>query len=554
MTPKRAHIAYHARAILAGLCLVVVCACCRADTQQPVVAVDEFHLNYLLLNPSATWRMTMLRDELVAAGYAVREIEDPISPAELCGCSVLVVTTPQSTGDYDVSEISAIQSFAAGGGGVLICSNYSSQVQPLVDSLGFTLHNDTATDAAHNAEGYDRWVTLTGSCITNHPVTAGVGTLQCYSTSTLAPSANATPLAVTDSDALPPLTAVAQARAYGAGRVVACGSPLYLADPVPRRDIGGGRYADMLGLTAADNRRFAYNAITWLAGTTARPLVTMSLSKSVGAPGDTIDVTGTVCDAGLVGYVLEYMPTSGAGVWTRIGPVHTSSVVNGRLGEWNLAGVAPGDYTLRVRADNSVGGSASASATVHVATPLDRISNVAVMPNGAYVKLVDKEVTIGSDDLVGRIYVEEGDRSSGICVLTGAEARRGTLATITGIHNVSGASHTITAVGVSTRPRQYGGPIAPIGIANGGIREVSTGASPIGLLVKTWGVVVEANSDGFSITDGSTGQLEVLTGYARSAVTVPPVGSTVAVVGAGATYQGGAALVARETAQVLAAP
>lgn len=554
MAAKRVHAAYYARAILATVCLSVMCVCCTADTQQPIVAIDEFHLNYLLLSPAATWRLTTLRDELVAAGYAVRAIDDLISPAELYGCSVLIVTTPQSTGDYDVAELSAIQSFAAAGGGVLVCSNYTSQVQPLTTLLGFSLHNDTATDATHNAEGYDRWVTLTGSCIASHPVTAGVGTLQCYSTSTLAASANVTSLAATDSDASPPLTAVAQARAYGAGRVIVCGSPLYLADPVPHRDIGGGRYADMLGITAADNRRFVYNAITWLAGATGRPLVTMSLSKSVGASGDTIDVLGTVCDAGLIGYVLEYRPASGSGAWTQVGPVHTSSVVNGKLGEWNLAGVAPGDYTLRVTATNSVGGSASASATVHVAALLDRISNITATPDGAYVKLVDKEVTIGSADLVGSIYVEEGDRSAGICVLTSAEAPRGGLATITGIHNVSGASHTITAVTITTRPRQYGGPIAPIGVGNSAIRQVGAGATPVGLLIKTWGVVVGANNDGFVITDGSSVQLEVLTGCARSAITVPPAGSTVAVVGAGATYQGGAALVARESAQVLGVP
>ncbi len=268
--------------------------------------------------------------------------------------------------------------------------------------------------------------------------------------------------------------------------MVACGSPLYLADPVPDRDIGGGRYADMLGLTAAGNRRFAYNAITWLAGAAGRPLVTMSLSKSVGASGDTIDMNGTVCDAGLVSYVLEYRLASGIGAWTQIGPAHTSSIVNGELGEWNLTGVPPGDYSLRVTATNAVGGSYSVSGVVHVAQVLAKISDAAGTPDGAYIKLTDKEVTAGSDDLVGRIYVEEANRSSGICVLTNATALRGTLATVVGTHNVSGGSHAITAVSVSTRPRQFDGPLPAVGVANRSIKAWSAGATTAGLLIRTW--------------------------------------------------------------------
>ena len=551
-----------AHTVAVAVLLIGVCACCAADSPQPVVGVDEFHLNLLMLNPAAMFRMTMLRDELVAGGYSVQQINSPITPAALAGFAALIVTTPSDY--YDYTELNAVKGFATAGGGVFFCANYGIDnglptlwapiCQEFANSLGFTLDNNTATDSTHNASGYDRWVTFGGPCIAAHPVTGGVGVLQSFSTTTLVPSANVTTIVSTDSDAVPPLRPAVQVRDYGAGRVVLSGSPLYLADVVPDRDIGGGRKADMTGLTAAGNRRFAYNAITWLAGAAGRPLVTVSLSASIGVPGDVIDVNGTVCDANLTGYVLEYRLASGTGAWTQIGSVHTSSVVGAKLGEWNLAGVPPGDYTLRVTASNGAGGSYSVSHLVHVAYALARISDLAGTPNGTYVKLTDKEVAAGSDDLIGRIYLEESDRCSGICVLTAASALRGTLATVTGVHNVSGAAHTISAAAVTTRPKPSGGPLGPVGVVNRAVGGSSAGASTTALLVRTWGRVLGSDSNGFRITDGSPSELQVLTGYARVSIPAPAVGSTVAVVGAGASYQGGPAVVARQGAQVLALP
>jgi len=548
---------FYARTALVLLVFAAACVASHADTPQPVVGVDEFHINYLMLNPSATWKITALRDELVAGGYAVREIRDPISGAELADCDVLLVTTPQDY--YDYTELDAIASFVSGGGGVLFCSNYGTApwspiCQEFAQSLGFSLDNNSATDMAHNSNSYEYWISFTGSSIASgHPLTKGVSTLQSYRTSTLVPSANLTSIASTDSDAAPPSRPTIQACNYGAGRVIVSGSPLYFADPVPNRDIGGGRKADMLGLTAGNNRRFAYNAITWLAGASARPLVSVSLPTSVGVAGDKIEIDGTVCDAGLASYKIEYRPSGSSGAWTQLGQALTSCVVNGKLGEWNLAGVPAGDYSLRVTAANATGGSYSATALVHVAYALSKISDIAAKPDGAYVRITDKEITTGTDDLIGRIYVEETDRSSGICVLTSAPALRGSLATVTGIHSAASGVHALTAVDITTRSNPSSGRIAPVGVSNRSLGP-KTGASTAGLLVKAWGRVVGPESNGFTISDGSGTAIRVLTSYAAGTMSIPANGSTVAIIGAGGDYAGQPAIIARQAAQVLAAP
>jgi hypothetical protein len=362
----------------------------------------------------------------------------------------------------------------------------------------------------------------------------------------MAPATGATAIVSTDSDAVPASRPAMLTKTHGLGRVIVIGNPMYLADRVP--DVG------MNGLLAAGNRRFAYNAITWLAGTAARPLVTASLSKSVVVPGDTIEVNGTVCDALLSGYLLEYRPAGGIGAWTQIGATHSACVIQGKLGEWSLAGVSPGDYTLRVTATNTAGGSYSVSDTVHVAYVLSRISDVSSVPNGGYIRLVDEEVVAGSDDLVGRIYLEESDRTRGLCVVTSAEALRGTLATVTGIHSVSAGTHTVTSVDVTTRSRPSGDPLEPVGVVNGKVGGSSAGANTTGLLVKAWGTVLGSDTNGITITDGSAGTLRILTGYARDPISAPADGSTVAVVGAGADFAGGPAVVARQSLQVLATP
>jgi len=538
--------------LLLAMLLLITGIRCLADVPQPVIAVDEAHWNSLALT-SSIWRMTTLRDELVAGGYAVREIDDAITANNLSNCSVLIITTPGLP--INAGEIAAMQAFVNNGGGLLFCANngpssvWSSICQGVANAFGYILDNNTATDNIHNASGCNRWVTFGSSCLGAHPVTNGLSAIQSFSTTTLAPSANSTIIASTDADATPSLRPAIEAGSYGAGRIIISGSPLYFADTVLNRDIGGGNKADMTGLSAADNRHFAYNAVTWLAGAAGRPIVTITQAESVVAAGDTLEIDGTVCDAALVSYVLEYMPVSGAGEWIRIGTVHTDSVVRGQLGCWNLTGIAPGDYTLRVRAVNSAGASFSASELVHVAYTPGKIADLRGVPAGAYVELYDKEVVAGSDDLVGRVYLEEGDRSSGICVLTSASVNRGSLATVIGVVGMVDGAPAIIASSVTTHLQPAGDGIRAVGLKNSSAGIPDSGLSASGMLVRVWGSITGLDSDGFTITDGSSTGLKVLTNYALSPVTSPAAGM-VAVTGISTTVNGCPALIARQAADI----
>lgn len=551
------------RVLAVGLVVLLAAGCnaCLADTPQPVVGVDQYHYNLLSLSPQAVWKMATFRDELVACGYSVQAITGPITPAMLAGFDVLLVPTPDNY--YTAEELAAIQAFASSGNGVVFGANYGVQngvpthwapiCQSLANALGFTLDNNWAFDATTNAHGYGYWITFGAGAIGQHPVTSGVNSVQCYSTTTLTGPVGSTALVSTDSDATPPLRPAIVAGAYGSGNVVVAGSCLYFADVVPNRDIGGGRRADMEGLRAADNRRFAYNAITWAAGAAGRPLVQMSLSAPLGFVYDTVEISGTVCDATLTDYVIEYAPAADPNAWTQVGAPVESSVLQGALGTWDVAGVEPGSYTLRVRATNALGNSFSRSAQIEVKRPVEvnSISELRGLSDGALVKIAGREVVAGSDDLAGRIYIEEQDRTAGIAVVTSETASRGAYAEVTGVLGVVDGAPAITAIGVTVGPGPAD-PLRPLGVANSRVGAVDQGLGTAGLLVRVWGKVVGSDANGFTIDDGSLGGgLRVLTVHAHEQITPPAVDSVVSVTGIGASWQSGSALIVRDAADIL---
>lgn len=529
---------------------------CFADTAQPVVAVDQSHSN--LLRQYSPWNMSTLTNELESSGYAVKEIYGSITSEALSGCCALIITAPSLS--YFNYELSAIQDFANAGGGVMICANYGvSSTQPswvpicqnLAQKFGITLDNNSAYDSTHNMSGYPYWITFNSESIAQHPITTGVNTLQCFATTTMNTPDNASVLVSTDSDASPASRAAIIVKPYGQGRVVCCGSPLYLADPIDDLETDTGTY-DMTGLFAADNRRFAYNAITWLAGSLGRPLLSASISTPGGIAYGQVDITGTVCDASLANYVLEYAPAQDQSQWTQIGDIYTSSVVNGLLGSWDTTALAEGDYVLRVRATNTLGGVMSVSIPVKVKSlqNLAGISDAKQWPDDTLVRLVDKEVIGGSNELPGRIFVEESNRTTGITILSDRIANRGSYVSVIGTLKNVGGILTINAVDVDVK-QGPDDPIRPLYVANKNVGIPASGLSTAGILVKTCGKITSFDNDGFVITDGSLNAgLKIFTSYAGLGTLPFAEGDTVAVTGVSTAVDGVSGVVVRNSDDV----
>lgn len=107
------------------------------------------------------------------------------------------------------------------------------------------------------------------------------------------------------------------------------------------------------------------------------------------APGAVINGTVAVCgyfaSTDLAGYELEYSTGGPLPQWTRISSAATTSpAVGGVLAEWDLADLANGDYTLRLRVLESSPSGYDASASVLV-----RVNAVPLPPSGLAVDDVD---------------------------------------------------------------------------------------------------------------------------------------------------------------------
>jgi|GEM_PF-1601215 len=522
-----------------------------ADAAQPVVAVDEYHQN--ALRPNIMWNMSTLISELTAGGYAIREIKGPISSTTLAGCSELIITAPSNR--YSSDELAAVQSFTGAGGGLMLCANYGVSdgtttpwapiCQTLANNVGLSLDSTSATDNLHNADGYPYWIPFSGSSIGSHPVMTGVNSLQCFATTTMPAPTGSTMLARTDSDASPSLRPTIITKPYNFGRVILSGSPLYLANPVYEVVIND-QTMDMMGLLAADNRRFAYNAVTWLAGASGRPLVAASLTSPSCIVYDTATVTGTVCDATLAQYVLEYASLNSSN-WISIGSAQTSSVINGILGSWDVKDVEPGDYTLRVRAINIQGNQYSVCIPVTVKRLVDiaRTGDVKTLDIGELVRVTGKEVVGGSDELNGRICVEERDRLSGATILTSQSVPRGSSVTAIGTLKMVDGVLVIDAISIDAQAGSVI-PISPLGMSNRSACEASSTMGTSGVLTRAWGSVTGTDAVGFTISDGGSGDgLKIITVYARAQITPPDSGKTVVITGIRTLYNGEPCLIVR---------
>ena len=162
------------------------------------------------------------------------------------------------------------------------------------------------------------------------------------------------------------------------------------------------------------------------------------------------------------------------------------------------------------------------------------INGLKAYANGEWVVASGKIVTAVFD---GFFYIQDPDRTSGIKVITGESVAVGDLANVEGPLGTADRERHIQAgrvqnLGAATLARPLGMSNALLGGSDlvpgqsgvtGGL-----GLNNIGLLVRTWGRVVSASADSFSISDGSGVEVRVAVPVGLA---IPSEGSYVAVTG-----------------------
>ena len=147
-------------------------------------------------------------------------------------------------------------------------------------------------------------------------------------------------------------------------------------------------------------------------------------------------------------------------------------------------------------------------------------SNVATIPelkqrrDGSRIRISDKVVTAGTDQLTGCFYIEEADRTSGIKVVSNDPVQEGDLVTVTGdIVTVDGERQIVaTSVLITPQGGTVPGSLAMTVLGLGGVDlnaytpGVKDGQGPnnIGLLVTLTGRVTSPGADHFYLDDGAT--------------------------------------------------
>jgi len=142
------------------------------------------------------------------------------------------------------------------------------------------------------------------------------------------------------------------------------------------------------------------------------------------------------------------------------------------------------------------------------------IGNLVFVGSGQSVKVTNAVVTSGSGMLYDRFYVEQRDRSCGICLPFASPPggySEGDVVTVTGMLQTLNGERSI--VGASLKKTSHQAPLAPIGLptaAVGGGRIAlkqgvtgGTGANNISLLVTAWGRVTAVGWTYFYLDDGA---------------------------------------------------
>jgi len=225
---------------------------------------------------------------------------------------------------------------------------------------------------------------------------------------------------------------------------------------------------------------------------------------------------------------------------------------------WDTTQCADGTHLLEAIAyeNTTVYTQAAAKLTVQVINTVLDVSNIgglASLQEGRLVRLASKPVIAGSDAFTDGFYICEPDRSSGIRVLGAFEVATGSLVTVTGELVEVDGQRAIQAVSVTPatlmRAESASDEFKPLAMPNRFLANTGSatgfensmliyGLANVGLLVKTWGRVVQTGEQEFAISDGSLkfmneGLQEVTVSLKNltSPIDMPQIGTFVVVTG-----------------------
>ncbi|MCP4424743.1 MAG: DUF11 domain-containing protein, partial [Chloroflexi bacterium] len=228
-------------------------------------------------------------NDLVAAGYGVGTVD--IGAGSIPNCVDILIVQGLAdnellTADYSAAEGTALQSWVAGGHGIMLNGDwgpFKQGTQALFQAFGYTALGNSAvsdiTDFDPTGPPGNFYVIYQSDNFVNHPILNGVAALELLLSAWLTPALNAT--ITTDSDAVPAGVPVMAAFIEGNGCAVLTTDSNWAADHVP-------------GYLKEDNALAARQTIEWLA-----TCDTLSLSKTAApdpvSPGQLLayDLTAT---------------------------------------------------------------------------------------------------------------------------------------------------------------------------------------------------------------------------------------------------------------------
>lgn len=196
----------------------------------------------------------------------------------------------------------------------------------------------------------------------------------------------------------------------------------------------------------------------------------------------------------------------------------------------NTPVMTQGSAKLQVSIDNSV-------------SAVNAIGDALSYPDGQYVRLSEKVVTAGIEDMGDSFFVEDNNRASAVRVYNTNSVNRGDIVTVTGsVETIEGERVILNAI-VSVNqtgadvPKPLMMKLADLcgaGISgSSAIKGIGLGANNVSLLVKVAGNIVAASNGEFYINDGSA---KTPIKVVCPGVSALPIDNYVAVIGISMVY------------------